>query len=144
MMNLKTQQQAQRLMYSKSAASRILGNRVMPHQVTLEVWDKVALVKVKYQKPTFISKKTFEKEFVQSRRERAAEVTLHQQTATEWLANSADSQEYHHVSIDGKAIACSCHDYQNQKRIFGRACCKHSYKLIFELGFKSLKEFELA
>ncbi|NJL41701.1 MAG: hypothetical protein HC899_37230, partial [Leptolyngbyaceae cyanobacterium SM1_4_3] len=81
---------AQEMLFTRSAASRILGD-VLPHHVSLEVWDKVAIAKVKGRKPRFVSKKDFYQDFVDARKERAHEVTLHQQTDTEWIAHSENS-----------------------------------------------------
>jgi len=132
----------QAIVFTKTAALKILGSTAMPHQVNVEVWKQVIVVTAKGSRPKFVSKKAFYREFVDSRKERSHEVTLHQQTSTEWIANTEGSKEYHNVKVQGKSLSCDCYDFVNQKKNMSGACCKHGYRLLFELGFDSLRDFE--
>jgi len=87
----------EKLIYSKSAASRMLN--CLPHQVSIEVWDKIILAKAKGRRPVFMSKRAFQKHFVEIRKQKAVDVTIYQQSATEWLAHSPDSKTYHNIEI---------------------------------------------
>jgi len=129
------------IVFNKTAALKILGSTAMPHQVNVEVWKQVVLVTVKGSKPRFVSKKAFYGEFVDSRKERSHEVNLHQQTSTEWIANTEGSKQYHSVRLQGKSLSCDCYDFVNQRNMSG-ACCKHGYRLLFELGFNDLRDFK--
>ena len=130
----------EKLIYSKTAASRMLN--CLPHQVSIEVWDKIVLAKAKGRRPVFVSKKAFQQHFVEIRKQKALDVTLYQQSDTEWLAQSPDSKTYHNIEITNNRITCTCEDYRNQQQILGNACCKHIYSLIFQNGFNSLRDFQ--
>jgi hypothetical protein len=103
----------EKLIYSKTAASRMLN--CLTHQVSIEVWDKIILVKARGRRPTFISKKAFQQHFVEIRKQKAVDVNLYQQSATEWLAQSPDSKTYHNIEIKSDRIHCTCEDYRNQQ-----------------------------
>jgi len=130
----------EKLIYSKTAASRMLN--CLPHQVSIEVWDKIILAKAKGRRPKFMSKRAFQQHFVEIRKQKALEVTLYQQSATEWLAQSPDSRTYHRIEIANNLIHCTCEDYRNQQQILGNACCKHIYSLLFQNGFNSLRDYQ--
>jgi hypothetical protein len=130
----------EKLIYSKTAASRMLN--CLPHQVSIEVWDKIVLAKAKGRRPRFISKRAFQQHFVDIRKQKAVDVTLYQQSATEWLAQSPDSKTYHNIEISNHRITCTCEDYRNQQQILGNACCKHIYSLLLQNGFNSLRDFQ--
>jgi hypothetical protein len=93
----------EKLIYSKTAASRMLN--CLPHQVSIEVWDKIILVKAKGRKPRFISNRAFQQHFVEIRKQKAVDVNLYQELATEWLAQSPDSKTYHTMRRLSKSAA---------------------------------------
>jgi len=130
----------EKLIYSKTAASRMLN--CLPHQVSIEVWDKIVLAKAKGKRPKFISKRAFQQHFVEIRKQKAVDVSLYQQSGTEWLAQSPDSKTYHNVEMSNNRIHCTCEDYRNQQQILGNACCKHIYCLLFQNGFNSLRDYQ--
>lgn len=130
----------EKLIYSKTAASRMLN--CLPHQVTIEIWDKIILAKAKGRRPRFISKRAFQQHFVEIRKQKALDVTLYQQSDTEWLAHSPDGKTYHTIEISNNHITCTCEDYRNQQQILGNACCKHIYSLLFQNGFNSLRDYQ--
>jgi len=114
----------------------------LPHQVSVEVWDKIVLAKAKGRRPTFISKRAFQQHFVEIRKQKALDVTLYQQSDTEWIAQSPDSKTYHNIDITNRRITCTCEDYKNQHQILGTACCKHIYSLLFQNGFDPLRDYQ--
>jgi hypothetical protein len=130
----------EKLIYSKTAASRMLN--CLPHQVSIEVWDKIILAKARGSRPRFMSKRAFQQHFVEIRKQKAFDVVLYQQSDTEWLAQSQDSKTYHNVEVTSDRIICTCEDYRNQQQILGNACCKHIYCLLFQNGFDSLRDFQ--
>jgi hypothetical protein len=130
----------EKLIYSKTAASRMLN--CLPHQVSIEVWDKIVLAKAKGRRPRFISKRAFQQHFVEIRKQKAVDVVLYQKSDIEWFAQSPDSKTYHNVEIKSDRIHCTCEDYRNQQQILGNACCKHIYCLLFQNGFDSLRDYQ--
>ena len=130
----------EQLIYSKTAASRMLN--CLPHQVSIEVWDKIILAKAKGRRPRFMSKRAFQQHFVEIRKQKALEVNLYQQSDNEWLAHSPDGKTYHKLEITNNRIRCTCEDYRNQQQILGNACCKHIYSLLLQNGFDSLRDFQ--
>jgi hypothetical protein len=130
----------EKLIYSKTAASRMLN--CLPHQVSIEVWDKIVLAKAKGRRPIFMSKRAFQQHFVEIRKQKAVDVFLYQHSEAEWLAQSPDSKTYHNIEITDNRITCTCEDYRNQQQILGNACCKHIYSLLFQNGFNSLRDFQ--
>ncbi|AFY73506.1 hypothetical protein Syn7502_01431 [Synechococcus sp. PCC 7502] len=89
-----------------------------------------------------MSKRAFQKHFVEIHKQKALEVNLYQQSATEWLAHSPDSKTYHNIEIANNRITCTCEDYRNQQQILRNACCKHIYSLLFQNGFNSLRDYQ--
>ncbi len=63
------------IFYTKTAAARIL-NTSSRLIVTFEIWADVCFVRVKGQKPTFISKKAFESDFMEFRIKQSEKPTL--------------------------------------------------------------------
>jgi hypothetical protein len=47
------------------------------------------------------------------------------------------------VSLEAKTVRCECKDWQNQSLDFNteKVACKHSYAVLFALGYGSLKEY---
>ena len=129
------------MLFTKSAASRITGN-TMPHQVNIEVWDKVAVVSAKGQRPKFVSKKDFYQDFVDTRKDAAIDLNIWQTSSSRYTVHNPENGNRYEVTLKSKSIECECKDYQNQKRSLGKGCCKHVYRVLFELGFTSLREFE--
>jgi SWIM zinc finger len=139
------------MLFTKSAASRIAGN-TLPHQVNLEVWDKVAVVSAKGQRPKFVSKKDFYQDFVDTRKEAAVDLNIWQNSLTRYTVHNPENGNRYEVTLKSggthpegnRTIECQCKDYQNQRRSLGKGCCKHIYRVLFELGYNSLKGYEAA
>jgi hypothetical protein len=114
----------------------------IPHQVSIEVWDKIVLAKAKGRRPVFMSKRVFQEHFVKIRKQKAVDVTLYQQSSTEWIGKSPDSKTYHNIEIANNHIHCTCEDYRNQQQVLGNASCKDIYSLLFQNGFNSLRDYQ--
>jgi SWIM zinc finger len=130
------------MLFTKAAASRIAGN-VMPHQVNVEVWNNVAVVSAKGQRPKFVSKKSFYQDFVDTRKEASTNLNLWQTSLTRYTVHNPENGNRYEVTLKSdRTIECECKDYQNQRRSLGKGCCKHIYRVLFELGYDSLKDYE--
>jgi len=134
---------SEQLVYSRAAAARILG--VPVEQIRrVEVWPFVVLV-IPHRgfglRPRFVSKQTFKVHFVEFRREAARNLLVVAQSGAEFtVLNPANSNQYQ-VVVGTSGIKCGCEDYHNQLRFLGRGCCKHCYRVLFHLGFQTLKDY---
>lgn len=132
---------ATNILYSVAAARRILGIYYPEIKVAIQVWAKVILVISDGRRPRFISKKVFKQHFVDRRKQeaKALEVTpngYHAFTVT----NPRIGSEYK-VQSENDAIYCSCEDYKNQLSFWGKAACKHSYAVLFNMGYSDLSQY---
>ena len=134
---------SEQLVYSRAAAARILG--VPVEQIRrVEVWPFVVLV-IPHRgfglRPRFVSKQTFRTHFVEFRRQSAKDLLVITQRGSEFtVLNPANSNQYT-VTVGTSSIKCTCEDYHNQLRFLGRGCCKHCYRVLFHLGFQTLKDY---
>jgi len=134
---------SEQLVYSRAAAARIWGIPV--EQIRrVEVWPFVVLV-IPHRgfglRPRFVSKQTFRTHFVEFRRQSARDLLVITQRGSEFtVLNPANSNQYQ-VVVGTSGIKCGCEDYHNQLRFLGRGCCKHCYRVLFHLGFQTLKDY---
>ena len=111
---------AENLIYSKSALSRVL--KINPKSIVrFEVWASVVFVIIKGQRPTFVSKKVFKKEFSDFRERNSKSVNIipHSVSDKLFLAQSEGKAERHQIEIYesfDKSVKsrCICNDYKNQ------------------------------
>jgi hypothetical protein len=146
---------AENLIYSKSALSRVL--KINPKSIVrFEVWASVVFVIIKGQRPTFVSKKVFKKEFSDFRERNSKSVNIipHSVSDKLFLAQSEGSTNRHQVEIyesyDGTVKSrCICGDYKKQiknrfylKKETGKfdPRCKHQIALETFLG-GNLKDY---
>ncbi len=132
---------AQNLLYSVAAARRILGIYYPEIKVTIQVWAKVILVISDGRRPRFISKKVFRQHFVDRRRQEAKALQVWATAPhTFKVTNPKKGSEYNVVSKND-AIYCECEDYKNQLSFWGKAACKHSYAVLFNMGYTELSQY---
>ncbi len=133
---------AQKLIYSKAAAARIL-NFDYTLIKDIEIWDKIILVKVRYQKNKFISKQNFRQHFVDWRKARSysLETTPNIYNKELFTVLNPHKDTHYNVSLQVKELICDCNDWANQKEHLGKACCKHCYSVLNYLNCSSLKEY---
>jgi len=134
---------AQQLLYSRAAAARILG--VPVEQIRrVEIWPFVILViphKGYGLRPRFMSKKTFIFHFAEWRRQAAQELLVVGQRGAEFTVLNPSNGNQYRVVAGTASVKCSCEDYRNQINLLGKACCKHCYRVLFHLGFRTLKDY---
>ncbi len=134
---------AQQLIYSRAAAARIL-NVPIEGIRRVEVWAFVVLVvphKGYGLKPRFVSKEKFRIHFAEFRRQSALNLLVVGQRGSEFTVLNPSNNNQYQVVVGTAGVKCTCEDYRNQLRYLGRGCCKHAYKVLFHLGFKSLAEY---
>lgn len=133
---------AQSLLYSKSAIARMEG--VEPSDVLrLEVWHSVVFVIIRGRRPKFYSKSQFKTHFVEWRKAQARALTATKNVFNPlvyYVRNETKGTAYAVKAFAGGAI-CECEDFKNQSQFFGKACCKHIYSVLFQLGHNSLSEY---
>jgi hypothetical protein len=133
---------AQNLIYSKSAAARILGMDTESIKA-LEIWQKVVLIKIYHQKAQFISRKEFCQHFADWRKKEshALKATPHQHNQELFNVDNPHKTTSYQVSLHVDELICNCQDWANQKELLSKACCKHCYSVLNYLGYSSLKEY---
>ena len=127
--------------YSKSAAARILD--VKPHLIIrFEIWAYVCSVRVRGQKPTFISKKVFRQHFVDWRIGQSRSLCTAQVNQEHFRVINPRKSTAYSVYLFEDGLDCECEDYKNQVLIFnGKACCKHNYAVLTWLGYNRLTDY---
>ncbi len=133
---------AQNLIYSKAAAARILNLDYILIE-NIEIWDKIILVKVRYQKNKFISKKNFRQHFVDWRKARSIglKTTPHFYNQELFTVQNPGKNTWYQVSAHSQELICDCNDWANQKKHLGKACCKHCYSVLNYFKCSSLREY---
>ena len=133
---------ARNLIYSIAAAARIL-NIEKEEIKSLEIWQKVVLVKIHNQKARFISRQEFCQHFADWRKENSQSLlaTPHVHNDELFTVYNPQKNTSYHVSLHPKELICNCGDWANQKEFIGKACCKHCYSVLNYLGLSSLKEY---
>jgi predicted nucleic acid-binding Zn finger protein len=127
----------QRLLFNKSIASYILNN---PRVKRVEEWENCVFVIAQGQRPQFVSKKRFYQAFVEMRKERAKDLAVWQNGNGYTVHNPQNGNRYV-VTLKDHAT-CNCEDYKNQVSLWGKGACKHIYRVLAELGYNSLKDYQ--
>jgi len=125
-----------KLLFNAASTRRIL-NLAPSTQVKIQVWDKVIWVWVKGKRPTLISKKRYYAEFARYRQEGGEKVKIY--FANGFKAEGA--KETYNLEPQENYIDYSCVDMQQEKEVWGKGCCKHSYALLGMFGYKSLQDY---
>lgn len=126
-----------KLVYSESAAKRILGRKDV---VLVEIWGNC--IWVRFTKGSrFVSKKDFWADFMQNRKLKAKQLEVRHYGEELWQVSSQSRFEPYIVSSH-EEIQCECEDYANQvKHKLPYPICKHGWAVVFKLGFGSFKEY---
>lgn len=131
------------LIYTASAAVRILKLAIKASQVRVEQWFNCVWVWVPGQLCRILSKAAFKAEFVAFRRANATalKVTRHLLTPNCFGVRNEDKGTLYTVTASQSAIACQCPDYQQQIEAFGKGACKHAYSVLNQLGYATLSDY---
>lgn len=129
------------LLFSKVAASVIL--QTLPHLIQkVEEFENCVLVVARGMRATFVSKKKFYEEFVESRKQRAIDLECEKFSDREYIIINPVNGNRYLIEFNDRGVECGCEDYLNQMQVLGRACCKHCYRGLFEKGCVSLRDYQ--
>jgi hypothetical protein len=131
------------LIYSASAAARILGIIYGHSRIVVREWCAVVWVWVPGHRPRFMSKTAFKRHFVERRKAaaRALQVTQHLMNPNAFTVRNEDKGSTYIVQKVPAGLTCECEDYRNQVQFLGHGCCKHNYAVLNHLGFNSLSSY---
>jgi hypothetical protein len=127
-----------RLLFNKSIASYILNN---PQVTRVEEWENCVFVVAHGQKPQFISKKRFFEAFVSMRKERSVGLALWQTSTSTYTVHNPENGNRYIVTLKDTHATCTCEDYKNQMSVWRKGACKHIYRALAEINYKSLKDY---
>ena len=85
----------------------------------------------------------FKKLFVSDRqaRSKSLTVTKHLNSSLNYTVWNEDNGHRYQVNLTSNAVRCECPDYHKQLQAIGKACCKHAYALLGQLGFTNLTDY---
>lgn len=132
------------IVYSAAALRRMWG--LLYRRLTdikVREWWRVVWVWLPGHRPTFVSKAEFKNHFVEWRREaaQALRVVLWATDSQRYTVHNDAKHNSYVVDVLPEAVTCTCEDYQNQFKFWGRGCCKHGYAVLGCLGFSSLSDY---
>jgi hypothetical protein len=121
--------------FNKSAVARILSVATRTVQ-EVRIFAFSVWVWIKGQRPRFMSKSAFEREFVRFRREagKLLQVLGSHQSAfgTEFQVEGSTSNYW--VEVQETRTVCTCEDFHNHGQT-----CKHQYAVLHHLGIDSIE-----
>ena len=130
------------ILYSASAVRRIF-NVAANVTVRIQRFAFVIWVHIAGQRPRFVSFADFKRHFVDRRKSDATKLRAEKEPIFQNLytvSNPAKGSSYQVALLD-KKVDCNCEDFKNQIQFFGKACCKHAYAVLSQLGFSSLCDY---
>jgi hypothetical protein len=129
------------LIYTASAAARILGVALSQVPVVLQEWALVVWVHVRGKRPRFMSKAAFKAEFVKFRRNASNALRVEKRHNNRYMVKNPKTNSQYGVTTGAASIVCDCPDYQKQVDAIGRGVCKHGYAVLNHLGHSTLAEY---
>jgi SWIM zinc finger len=133
---------AEQLLYSKSAAARLLGVN-LEDILDLQVWGTGIWVNIEGQRPRILSKRAFKQHFVEWRKAAARSLLVTPQIFNPhtYTVRNETKQTHYQVQLLPGRLACTCGDFTNQQQVLNQACCKHLYAVLQSCGYSSLAEY---
>lgn len=130
------------LIFNYQNAARVL--QVPPESIEIvEEWANTVWVKTQNKPPRLVSKKKFIEKFVEFRQKGSQGLIPVKLSDHRYGVRSAANPHIaYQVLLNGPNVECTCADYQKQKQVWGKGCCKHLYSVIHKLGFKTLKDYQ--
>jgi len=130
------------ILYSASAVRRLLG-LAAGVSIRIQNFFHVIWVHVTGQRPTFISKQTFKRHFAEHRQAAARALTATRDVFQPQIFRVRNESKgtFYTVKTFTGGVLCDCEDFKNQSQFFGKACCKHAYAVLYELGFTDLRDY---
>jgi hypothetical protein len=136
---LTNQNQANQKLFSKAAASRILNIKPCFLKMIAVEKDGV-IVEVKGEKQ-IIPPRRFLEDFASFRKDGAKNLTSVPVYSHVYSVFNPKKGTSYLVQTRTKGLVCQCEDWKGCKIMLGHGICKHSYRVLFDLGFLSLAEY---
>ncbi|MFM7447641.1 MAG: SWIM zinc finger family protein [Leptolyngbyaceae cyanobacterium] len=132
---------AEQLLYSKSAAARLLSVD-LEEILDLQVWGTGIWVNIDGQRPRILSKKAFKQHFVDWRKAAARSLLVTPQVFARntYTVRNETKETRYEVQLLGDRVTCTCEDFTKQQ-VFKQGCCKHLYAALKFCGYGSLAEY---
>ena len=126
------------LVYSKAAAARILGVSV-GRIVEIRVYDRAVWTLIKGRRPQFMSKRKFEKEFIDFRREAGKLLNVlgmsRSRFGTVWTVEGRG--DCYQVELNGDRLNCNCEDFHQHEEV-----CKHGWAVLHSRECNTIAELK--
>lgn len=129
---------AENLVYSRAAASRILG---LAYREVAEVrpFADAVWVYLPGYRPRFMSKKLFEQHFVERRKQEALKLSVEQVADGKYVVSNPEKGSTYSVWRLPEGLECECHDWKNQAIFTSETPrCKHIYAVLNHLSAPAL------
>lgn len=133
------------LVCTKTAAAKLSGFYHSDIESIVVFENSILVVNNRGHKKS-IAKNKFFGEFVKNRRARA-EGLIAIQTEDHpcvFEVSSGSGNGHYEVMLSRYGVSCNCVDHKNQLVVFGDGACKHSYRVLFDLGYERLSEYRQA
>ncbi|NJM64794.1 MAG: hypothetical protein HC772_00145 [Leptolyngbyaceae cyanobacterium CRU_2_3] len=133
---------AEQLLYSKSAAARLLGVD-LEEILDLQVWGTGIWVNIEGQRPRILSKKVFKQHFVDWRKAAARSLLVTPQVFARntYTVRNETKETRYEVQLLSGCVTCTCEDFAKQRQVFKQGCCKHLYAALKFCGYGSLADY---
>ncbi len=124
---------------NKSAIARVLG--IKPTAlVDYSLQEKRVVVKLKVGEQT-IEFQQLVNEFAEYRKRSAKDMVVQPMHSHVYGVYNPKKNTSYEVKTKPSEVVCQCWDWKTNKGAFGKGLCKHSYSVLFALGFVSLQEY---
>ena len=139
--NRRQQKKADKLIYTRKAASRLLKVEYEAIEFVY-VADNFVLVGL-YNTSVKLDKAEFTTLFVNDRKARSKSLTVTKKvnSSINYTVRNEDNGHRYSLKLYPDSVHCQCADYQKQIEAIGKGCCKHSYALLNQLGYNSLENY---
>jgi hypothetical protein len=133
---------AEQLLYSKSAAARLL-DVDFEEILDLQVWGTGIWINIEGQRPRIISKRVFKQHFVDWRKAaaRSLRVTSQVFVRNTYTVRNETKETRYEVQLLSGCVTCTCEDFAKQQQVFKQGCCKHLYAALEFCGYSSLADY---
>lgn len=124
---------------NKSAIARVLGVKTSA-LVDYEITEKRVVAKLKGSEQT-IEFQQLVNEFSDYRKRSAKEMIVQPIMSHVYAVYNPKKNTSYEVKTKPSEVVCQCWDWKTNKGAFGKGLCKHSYSVLFALGYGSLQEY---
>lgn len=133
---------ANKMLYSLSAAARILGLSAFSVHKVEEIENDLMMITDIEQNVRTVHKQYFLKDFVSIRQQLSRKLLIQPtQYNNIWIVTNPENKNRYLVRAADRGIQCKCRDYQKQQSAFGQGCCKHGYLVLKHLGYNDLSSY---